>query len=293
MKAYLISFTFLIALSACWHQTPADDKAMTTDVTLASPPAPASIKQVVYDGNKDEKASNDNQTAGNQITDTSKKIIKEGDIRFETGNLKATKEKIINALKSFGGYVAEENETNNGDNNRKEYNLKIRVPSKNFDGFLGALSASADRIDTKNIRIRDVTTEYIDITTQLKNKNLLEKRYQELLAKATKTSDLLQIENKLTEIRSDIESTQGQLNYLNKQVSYSSLDITFYTKQSGQVNSGNEFGYKLKTALADGWSFLQNLFFGIIGIWPIILIIIIIYWMIKRWRKRRRAKKAE
>jgi hypothetical protein len=290
MKTYLISFTLLIALSACGHKA-AEEKIMTTDLVLEAPPAPAMEKQAAYGGNKDSPSGN-NGTAATQVADTSKKIIKEGDIRFEAGNLKTTKEKIIASLKSFGGYVAEESETNNGDNNHKEYNIKIRVPSKNFDRFLEALATNTDRIDTKNIRIRDVTTEYIDITTQLKNKNLLEKRYQELLAKATKTADLLQIENKLTEIRSDIESTQGQLNYLNKQVSYSSLDITFYTKQSGQVNSGNEFGYKLKTALADGWSFLQNLFFGIIGIWPIILIIIIIYWMIKKWRKRRRAKKA-
>lgn len=291
MKAYLISFTFLIVLSACGHSAP-EEKAMTADVSLAAPSAPASMKQAAYAGGK-EKSSSDNQTTPNQITDTSKKIIKEGDIRFEAGDLKTTKEKIVTSLKSFGGYVAEESESNNGDNNQKEYNLKIRVPAKNFDRFLEALSANADRIDTKNIRIKDVTTEFIDITTQLKNKKLLEIRYQELLAKATKTADLLDIENKLTEIRSDIESTQGQLNYLNKQVSYSSLDITFYTKQSGQVNSGNEFGYKLKTAIVDGWSVLQNLFFGIIGIWPIILIIIIIYWMIKKWRKRRRAKKAE
>ena len=291
MKAYLISFTFLITFSACGNRAP-EEKAITADVSLAAPPAPASMKQAAYADGK-EKTANDNQTTANQIADTSKKIIKEGDIRFEAGDLKTTKEKIVTSLKNFGGYVAEENETNNGDNNQKEYNLKIRVPAKNFDRFLEALSANADRIDTKNIRIKDVTTEFIDITTQLKNKKLLEIRYQELLAKATKTADLLDIENKLTEIRSDIESTQGQLNYLNKQVSYSALDITFYTKQSGQVNNGNEFGYKLKTAIVDGWSVLQNLFFGIIGIWPIILIIIIIYWMIKKWRKRRRVKKAE
>ncbi|MDN5288629.1 MAG: hypothetical protein JWR38_4903 [Mucilaginibacter sp.] len=292
MKVYLISITLLITFSACSHRAP-EEMTMAADVTLAPPPAPASMKQAAYGGGKAEKSSGSNETSANQTADTSKKIIKEGDIRFEVGDLKTTKEKIVNSLKSFGGYVAEESETNNGDNNRKEYNLKIRVPSKNFDQFLETLSANADRIDTKNIRIKDVTTEYIDITTQLKNKKLLENRYQELLAKATKTADLLDIENKLTEIRSDIESTQGQLNYLNKQVAYSSLDITFYTKQSGQVNNGNEFGYKLKTSLADGWGILQNLFFTLITLWPVAIIIVIIYWLFKKWRKRKGVKKGE
>jgi predicted nucleic acid-binding Zn-ribbon protein len=290
-NVWFIAFV-LLTFSACGHRAP-EEKAMATDITLAAPPAPALMKQAAYGGNKAEQVSNDNQTSANQMVDTSKKIIKEGDIRFETGDLKTTKEKIVTSLKSLGGYVVEESETNNGDNNRKEYNLKIRVPAKNFDRFLETLSANADRIDTKNIRVKDVTTEYIDITTQLKNKKLLENRYQELLAKATKTADLLDIENKLTEIRSDIESTQGQLNYLNKQVTFSSLDITFYTKQSGQINNGNEFGYKLKTALADGWGILQSLFFTLITLWPVAIIIIIIYWLFKKWRKRRRVKKGE
>ncbi len=124
------------------------------------------------------------------------------------------------------------------------------------------------------------------------NKKILEKRYLELLNKSSKVSDLLEIENKLTEIRSDIESTQGQLNYLNKQVAYSSLDITFYTKQTAQVDSGNGAGYKFKTAIAGGWQILQNLFFGLITLWPVILILGIFYWLIKRWRKRRKARKA-
>jgi hypothetical protein len=64
--------------------------------------------------------------------------------------------------------------------------------------------------------------------------------------------DLLDIEEKLTEIRSDIEATQGQLNYMSKQVAYSSLNITFYTKQPEQVATGNGFGYKFKNALTSG-----------------------------------------
>ena len=136
--------------------------------------------------------------------------------------------------------------------------------------------------------MRDVTTEYIDITTRLANKKKLEERYLELLKKGDKIADLLQIENKLTEIRSDIESTQGQLNYLLKQVDYSSLDITFYAKQNVK-ESGQTFSYKINAALGNGWDTIGAWFYWFIGTWPSWLIITVVIILLKRWRKRRKA----
>lgn len=290
MKTYLISITLLLAFSACGHKN-ADEKQSAADVMLLPAPPPSigrAEKANMIVTLEDKKASD-----RKEVTDTSKKIIKDGDIRFQAIDLKLTKVKIVSSLNSLGGYVADENETNNGTDNQREFTLKVRIPSKNFDKFLEALSGDADRIDTKNIRIRDITTEYIDVTTQIKNKKILESRYQALMAKATKMADLLEIEDKLTEIRTDIESTQGQLNYLNSQVAYSTLDITFYSKQNGQVNKGNEFGYKFKTAVTDGWDVLQNIFYALIALWPILIITALVLWAFKRWIRKRKARKAE
>jgi len=240
----------------------------------------------------DESTSDATSSTRTQKVDTSKKIVKEGDISFETNNVNETRKKIVHSLKQFGGYVEEDNQSlNNDDNNRKEYVLKIRVPAKKFDFFLDTVSSTADKIDSKNISITDVTTHYIDITTRLANKKTLENSYLELLKKSSKISDLLEIENKLSEIRSDIESTQGQLNYLNKQVAYSALTITFYTKQAVQDN-GQTFGYKLKMALSSGWDFLGSMFFGFITLWPLLIIVTILYLLFRSWRKRIGKRKA-
>ena len=69
-------------------------------------------------------------------------------------------------------------------------------------------------------------------------------------------------------------------------MAYSSLSITFYTKQAAQVDAGYGFVYKLKQAAGNGWGFLQSLFFGIISLWPLWLTILIIYVLIKRWARR-------
>ena len=76
---------------------------------------------------------------------------------------------------------------------------------------MSSISAAAGKIDSKNIKVKDVTTQFIDLTAQLANKKKLEQRYQELLKQGTKIADLLQIEDKLNEIQTDIDSTQGTI----------------------------------------------------------------------------------
>ena len=316
MKNLILTTTLLLIFSSCKNKdTEAVVKfpppvVMADEEIKAAPPAVNDLK-VADPGQKNLKGDPDADIqidepegysnaniaespnhAGKLVRDTAKKIIKQGDISFESNNITATRKKILCSLKKLGGYTVEDNETTNNEEGRKEYTLKVLIPAKNFDLLLDTVSSSAYKIDSKNISVTDVTTKFIDITTRLNNKKILEGRYLDLLRKGSKISDLLEIENKLSEIRSDIESTQGQLNYLNKQVDYSSLDITFYTKQVLQADKGIGFGYKLKTAILDGLGLLQNLFFGIISLWPLILLVVIIYVLIKRWRKRRRLRAA-
>jgi hypothetical protein len=298
MKAYLIPFTLLLTFSACENKNTEQNNNKVEQVKFSPPivkpdneviEAPPSQSYAVAD-----KAEGNGYTNNaNQVRDTTKKIIKNGSIEFETANVNATRKRILHSLKKYGGYVDEDNQSTNSDANRKEYNLKLSIPAKYFDFLVDSVSASADKIDSKNISVTDVTTRYIDIKTRLDNKKILENRYLELLKRGTKISDLLEIENKLTEIRSDIESTQGQLNYLNKQVAYSSLEITFYTQHVEKTDKGTGLGYKLKTALANGWNILQSLFFGVITIWPVIIMMLVVYWLFKKWRRTRRVKKVE
>ncbi|RFZ92976.1 DUF4349 domain-containing protein [Mucilaginibacter conchicola] len=302
MKKYFILSLLALVVLACNQKQP--ERVTTAEVVLPAPPAEQKAKMSAqfappvvkadaevseYNAVEEppEFIGGDDKTT---VVVTNKKIIKEGNISFETADVAQTRKLIMASLKNLGGYAENDSETVNGDENRKEYVLDIRIPAANFDTFLNSVSGTATKIDQKNIRVRDVTTEYIDTKARLNNKLELEKRYLNLLNRAGKMRDLLDIEAKLTEIRSDIESTQSQLNYMSKQVQFSSLNITFYTTQPKQVNAGNGFGYKLKMALSNGFDGLQSLFFGLIAVWPFVIAGAVVWFIVKRWRKSRRAE---
>lgn len=267
----------VFCLTACGHRTTDGQK---DKVMFSSPVVKADVEAKEYLKNSPvaEKVMDVRMAVPPPIKegasiDTSKKITKEGEIHFETANVVLTRKHIIQNVQKLGGYVSEDNQNKDEGSNRKEYSLKVRVPAKNFDKLLDTVADAAEQIDSKNINIKDVTTEYIDTKTRLDNKKKLEDRYLQLLSKANKMSDMLQIEEKLEEIRSDIESTQGQLNYMAKQVAYSSLDINFYTLSVVPKNE-TSIGFRFKEALSDGWDCLQTLFFGTIAVWPVVIILL-------------------
>jgi hypothetical protein len=299
MKKLTYALFFVLALAACQH-TPATE--LKEQLLLIPPPAiradakgyRASEKQLmtVRQNAPADRVSDVQLSAPsaappkNSAIDTSKKITKEGDIHFETADVVKTRKAIIYAVQQAGGYVSEDSQSRDESLDRKEYVLKVRIPAKNFDFLVDTVSASADKIDSKNISIKDVTTQYIDMKTRLENKQKLEHTYLGLLTQAKRMADVLQIEEKITEIRSDIESSQGELNYLVKQVAYSSFDITFYNKAVSH-ESASGFGDKLISAIAGGWDALQNLFFYLISVWPIVAIVLGAYVLIIRRRRKK------
>jgi hypothetical protein len=218
MKFVFLILTALVALSACSNKS--EEKAVVGNVMLYAPPKPMQKVSSADDW--------DDTPAGQSLSDTSHKIIKTGEIIFETSNLKDKRKRIIRVLSALNGYVSEDNQNFNHEYNRQEFIMEVRLPSRKFDLLIDSVETGVDKIDSKTISVKDVTTQFIDIKTALANKRTLENTYLSLLNKANKISDVLAIENKLTQIRTTIDSTQGELNYLRKQVAYSSIKITMY-----------------------------------------------------------------
>lgn len=225
-----------------------------------------------------------NQTIENN---TERKVIKKGEIKFQTKNIQETANFISETVKSLKGYISSDNVYNSED--RITQRIEIRIPSESFDNLLSRISANAKKIEYKNVQLEDVTQEYIDVESRIKTKKELEHQYIELLSKAKKVEEILSIEKELGTLRSDIESIEGRLKYLKDQVSLSTLTVDYYQLTSTTLN----FSSKLGQAFVMGWKFLLSFIIGIVHLWPFIIIIgIIIFITIRFSRKKKITKNA-
>lgn len=215
-----------------------------------------------------------------------RKIIKEGEIRFESADINATKTLITKTVQELGGYISKDNV--NDYTNKLEHHLVIRVPSDKFDLLLKKISDSADKIDSKNVDVLDVTAEYIDVDSRIKTKKELEARYKELLKQATKVEEILTIEKEIGQLRTEIESVEGQMKYLKDRISYSTLNVTYYQK----TDSAFRFTSKLGQAFNSGWDYFLWFIVGIAQFWMFILIAgLTLFFILKRERKTKNSGK--
>jgi hypothetical protein len=210
-----------------------------------------------------------------------RKLIKNGRITFETPDLKRTKGQILSAVKKYKGYISSDSQNEQYD--RINNHLTVRVPFQKFDSLLIGISKEIEKFDTKEIKISDVTEQFLDIQTRLKNKKKLEKRYLEILKKAKTVKEIIEVEREIGKLREDIESAEGKLKYLSDQVSFSTLQISFYKK----ISSESSFSKKLKNALKDGYDSIKSFFIFLVGIWPLVIILLVAFLWYRRRRKKR------
>lgn len=214
------------------------------------------------------------------------KIIKTADLRFATDNLEESFSIMQKASTQYKAYIQ-------NDNSGKDYhslyrNITIRIPNQNFDAFIAEISKGVAYFDRKEISAQDVTEEFVDIEARLKAKKGLENRYLELLKKANKVSEMLEIESELSKIREEIEVQEGRLKYLQNRVSMSTVSIQMYTEVEKGTGTTVSYGSKMWNAIKSGFNGLSNFFLGILYIWPFILILAVVFFFIrKKWKKRK------
>jgi hypothetical protein len=187
-------------------------------------------------------------------------------------------------VQQFNGYISDQRFQNTV--YQIENRFTIKVPEQHFDVLMDSLVQVAAFVDYENITTQDVTEEYIDLKSRLKTKLEVKQRYETILRQRAKTvKDILATEEKLHIIQEEIEATQGRLNYLTNKVSYSTIQVDLYEtvdyKETPESYTRTFFS-KTKEGFSFGWKLIESIVLGIIYIWPLILIGVLLFFIIRR-----------
>jgi hypothetical protein len=215
-----------------------------------------------------------------------RKIIYHAEVRVKVADMARTNVQMDSLTRSYGAYVSDASETRLDGEWRHQ--MKIRVVPSRFQAMLGSLNGLGT-LEAKSLGSDDVTAEHADVSARLGTKRALEQRYVALLGQAKKVSEILEIEEKLAEVRGDIESTESRLKTLNDQVAYSTITLTYFqelplTTPDAPVIS---FGSRLTQAFYDGWELLTGLVLALVTAWPLLLGGVVVVGAIRAWRRRR------
>ena len=232
-------------------------------------------------------------------SDNPEKIIYSADATLESTSFDEAVKSVLALIDEYKAYV--ESSSMNGSNyssissgnaGSRSAEYVIRVPAESFEKLMSSLSTIGN-VPYSHVYTENVSSQYYDTEARLRTYRAQEDRLLKLLDKAETVSDVIEIENELTEVRYRIESLQTTLNGWDRQVSYSTVYLSLREVKEYTPENRIGFGRQLVNALAQGLELLKDFVLGFATALPLLIIVAaVVFGIIKLIKKLRKKKNA-
>jgi hypothetical protein len=227
-------------------------------------------------------------------------VIKNANLSIVVEEPGITLEAISKMAEELGGFVVSSNlyrtQTANG-LEVPQANINIRVPSEKLDQALMEIKSGAGQILNENVSGQDVTQEYTDLESRLRNLERAEDQLTKIMEQAWETEDVLSVYNRLVEVQEQIELIKGQMKYYEQSAALSSISINIQANEAVQplkIGNWQPVGVAKRAlqALINTLKFLADMLIWIaLYILPVALILFFPVRWLWRWLKKGNAKR--
>ena len=220
-------------------------------------------------------------------------------LSFESSDLISFTDKLRNKAAELSGYVEREDiGEEDRFSKRGTASLTIRIPTEKLDTFL-AFSEGA-KLLRKSESARDITLEYHDIEAKKRALEVEQERLLELVARAESMDAIISLEQRLSDIRYQLDSMSSSLRLYDNQVQYSTVEIYVSERSIPSSSQKDSFSVRLRTGLLENLDNIREngveLLLGFLILLPqllfLVLLILLLLFMVKRIRRRAGKRKA-
>ena len=158
-----------------------------------------------------------------------RKLVRNATAELEVASFEEAVQKITGFAAEEKGYVATSSSEKQA-NGKLRGEVVVKVLPDNLDRFLLKLRGLGE-LKNQALKTDDVTKQYFDTESRMKNARLMEQRLIEILkTKSKDVSDLLEVEKELGRVREEIETMQGELKFMDSQVQFATVTVQLSEK---------------------------------------------------------------
>lgn len=214
---------------------------------------------------------------------TNQKLVRKVWLNAETEDLDGLLSQIQQRIAELGGYVeAREVYNGNSKNNRRSRSasLTVRIPAQQLSVFVDHVTENSN-ITSSNETADDITLSYVATQSRITALETEQARLLELLAKAGTMEDLLKIEARLTDVRTELEEVTSQLRLFDNMVDYGTIylnisEVREYTVTEEPETVWERIGTGFMQSLKNLGTFFIELFVFIVVALPYLIPIAIV-----------------
>lgn len=289
--------------SAVSQSVTGDEDSRTMEKAVGSS-VPGSTGEIAADdaaGYAAPEAAGSGSTAGGTPVaplPSTQRIIQTAEYRLEIvpGEFDEKYANISEIAVKYGGYVIS-GDTRTVGGGLKNGSITIRVANVN-DNFTKA-QADIDNlgnVTSKKISGQDVTEEYVDLQSRLRNAEAQEAQYLALMQRAQTIEEILTVQSRLADVQAQIEQIKGRMKYMEGSTDFATIGIDL--RENGEDvqaddENGTDWGF-IDSIKYAGWLAVQTLNFVIVSLGVIVPAAIIfggLALLTYRYVQKRRARK--
>ncbi len=150
-------------------------------------------------------------------------VIRNGSIGLRVESVEKAEKQISAMVGKGGGYVETTTSSDLGGGN-PTIDMTVRVPSTGFEESLATLAALG-HVTSKQVDAKDVTAEIVDLGARIKTLTAKEETFREMLKSSRSINDVMSLQDRLTEVRTEIERMEAQRKSLSELASLSTIRI--------------------------------------------------------------------
>lgn len=299
MKRYLsVSLVLLLLLGML---TGCGAKNAMTEAAAPAAGAPmateAAMEEVLYD----EAGSGISNTA--TAMPENQKLIRTVYMDAQTTSMDGVMSWLENRVAELGGYFEQKSIRRSGSRDDGSYyryaDMVIRVPAENLDSFLAQIGENTVVTSTRE-ETENVTLQYVSTKSRVEALETEQKRLLELLEEAGSMEDLLTIEERLTDVRWELENYASQLRVLDNQVDYSTVYLNINEVDKPKVVTERTVWQKIGDGFAENtidlWDGIVAVFVWLLSSMPFLIplaVSAVVGFKVGKRLKAKKAKKAE
>ena len=180
-------------------------------------------------------------------------IARTAELAITTKDFEAARARVEEILKRQGGYVGQMNVSSSSDAERK-LTATLRVPADHLDMAIAELK-KVGRVESESQAGEEVTSQYVDLQARLTNARNTEQRLTELLRTRTgKLEEVVTVEEKLSEVREEIERMEAEKKALTKRVDFGTVTLSLTEEHQAQMRMvPPSVGTQFRNAAVEGY----------------------------------------
>jgi hypothetical protein len=184
-----------------------------------------------------------------------RKVISNTSLALSVGDVGAAFNEAGRLARVNGGYTEKSSYTNpdNADAKHRSASLTLRVPAAHYDELLASLRGiSGAKVVSEGAKSTEITEQYTDLQSRMRNLERTEQSYLKLLEQAKSIQEILTVNDRLDNVRAQIEQIQGRLKVFDNLADLATVDLTISPLVPAQAPQAD--GPKsAQTAFADAW----------------------------------------